>query len=600
MAEGLAAARRRRRWSWGLAGLLGLALALLLLAPWGVGAAFSAAERRLTLSDFQMQAVVEPTGAVQVRETITARFDGSWNGLVRQIPLLARRPGGVEPLGLRLISVTDPDGLPYRYERSQPEADLILKIFIPGAENASRTAVITYRLKRGLRFYPDHDEFNWNVTGNAWEVPIERASALVQLPPAVTGLHASIYTGPRGARGQDASLTIGADTVSSATTRRLDPGEGLTLAVGFAKGLVPPPSTLALLSDWWQARLSLLLPLLSAAVLAPLWWRFGRDPALGAVPVAYEPPEGLPPAVLGSLVAERVSGSALGATLLSLAVKGRLRIEAQQRQGVLFLRPGPRYVFTLLAGDAAPGPLLPHESYLIGTLFPSAEPGATVSTEELREHYYVHVPGFERLVMQAVLDERFFRRWPETVRALTFFGGLGLAAAVFVLAAALLPHDIVMLQGVAHPLVILGSLALTVALVGLFAWIMPSRTARGTAVLRQTLGFQDFLRRVEGPRIQRVELTPDLFERFLPYALVAGLTRQWAAGFQGILEAPPSWYGGDSTDFDPSDFGTSLEDCFSTTTGAMQSSPSSSSSSSGSSGGGSSGGGDGGGGGGGF
>ncbi len=599
MSEGLAAARwLRRRWRWGLGGLLGLALTLLLLAPWGAGAASSATERQLTLTDFQMQAVVEPTGAVQVRETLTARFDGSWNGLVRQIPLLARRPGGLEPLGLRVLAVTDPEGRPFRYESSHPGADLKLKIWIPGAENASRTAVITYRLKRGLRFYPDHDEFNWNVTGNAWEVPIERASAAVQLPPGVSGLHASVYTGPRGAREQNATLTIGADTVASSTTRRLEPGEGFTLAVGFAKGLVPPPSALEQLVDWWQGRLTLLLPLLCTAVLGPLWWRIGRDPAVGPVPVAYEPPEGLPPAVLGSLVAEQVSGSALSATLVALAVKGQLRIEQDQKK-LLFLNLGKRYVFTLLGTPAQRSALLPHEAYLLETLFASVEPGATVSTDQLRDHFYVHVPGFERLVMQAVLAQKFFRRWPGTVRALTFFGGLGLAGAALALTLVLLPHDIVLLQGEAHPWLILVSLALTVGLVGVFAWIMPSRTTRGTAVLRQTLGFQEFLRRVEAPRLELLVLTPELFERFLPYAMVAGLTRQWTAAFQGILEVAPSWYVG-SGDFDLTDFGTSLEDCFSTTTGAMQSSPSSSSSSSGSSGGGSSGGGDGGGGGGGF
>jgi uncharacterized membrane protein YgcG len=283
---------------------------------------------------------------------------------------------------------------------------------------------------------------------------------------------------------------------------------------------------------------------------------------------------------------------------VALAVKGQLRIEQDQRK-LLFLNLGKRYVFTLLGEPGQRSALLPHEAYLLDTLFPSGTAGDTVSTDQLRDHYYVHVPGFERLVKQAVLAERFFRRWPGTVRALTFFGGLGLAGAAVALALVLLPHDIVLLQGEAHPWLTFGSLALTVVLVGVFAWIMPSRTSRGTAVLRQTLGFQEFLRRVEAPRLERVVLTPELFERFLPYAMVAGLTRQWTAAFQGILEVAPSWYVG-SGDFDLTDFGTSLEDCFSTTTGAMQSSPSSSSSSSGSSGGGSSGGGDGGGGGGGF
>ncbi len=599
MAEGVPEARRRQRWTWRLASFLGLALSLLLLAPWGGSSGARASERQLRLTDFQMQAVVERSGAVQVRETLTARFDGSWNGLVRQIPLLAKRPAGLEPLGLQVISITDPDGTPYRTERSYPGRDLKLKIFIPGAENASRTAVITYRLKRGLRFYPDHDEFNWNVTGNDWEVPIERASAQVLLPPAVAQLHASIYTGPRGAKEHNASLTIGDNEVSSATTRRLEPGEGLTLAVGFAKGLVPAPSALAQLIGWWQGRLALLLPLLSALVLGRIWWTIGRDPALGSVPVAYEPPEGLPAAVLGSLVEQQVSASALGATLVDLAVKGHLRIEQQQHK-LAFLPLTKHYLFTLLTSTKQWKLLAPHEAYLIEHLFPSREIGTSVDTDDLRDSFYVHVPGFEKLVQQAVLAKGFYRRWPETVRGLTFAGGLIGAGVLAVLSLLLLPHDIAQLQGAADPLLAALSLGATLLVIIVFAWIMPSRTLRGVEVLRQTLGFQEFLRRVEAPRFKKVILTPELFERFLPYAMVAGLTSQWAAAFAGIVQAPPSWYVGSGDGFDINGFGSSLDDCCSTTSAAMSSSPSSSSSSSGSSGGGSSGGGDGGGGGGGF
>jgi uncharacterized membrane protein YgcG len=165
---------------------------------------------------------------------------------------------------------------------------------------------------------------------------------------------------------------------------------------------------------------------------------------------------------------------------------------------------------------------------------------------------------------------------------------------------AVLPHDITLLQPAADPLLTVLSLAATLALIGVFAWLMPSRTPRGVEVLRQTLGFQEFLRRVDAPRFERVIKTPELFERFLPYAMVAGLTKPWAAAFQGIVQTPPNWYVGSDDHFDIDGFGDRLEDCCRTTGSAMQSSPSSSSSSSGSSGGGSSGGGDGGGGGGGF
>ncbi|MCP9850990.1 DUF2207 domain-containing protein [Cyanobium sp. Morenito 9A2] len=582
-----------------LAVVFGLGLTLLLLAPGGGGAARAAAERSLELANFQMDAVVERDGSVQVRETLTARFQGSWNGIRRQIPLLAHRPGGLEPLGLQVESVTGGDGTPYRSETRRMGRDIELRLFVPGAADATRTVVLSYRVRNGVRFYPDHDEFNWNVTGNDWEIPIDRVSARVLLPEGVKGVHASVYTGERGAEGQDARLRVGARQVSAESTRRLENGEGLTLAVGFDKGLVAPPTPVEMALHWLRARLVLLLPLSTALILGSTWWRIGRDPALGSVPVAYEPPHGLPAAVLGSLVQENVDSVALGATLVDLAVKGHLRIEQQQHK-LAFLPLQKHYLFTLLTTTEQWKALAPHEAYLIEHLFPSREIGTSVDTDDLRDSFYVHVSGFESLVQKAVLTNGFYHSWPGTVRGLSFAAGLLGAVALILLALLLLPPDIAQLQWAADPLLTALSLGATVLLIILFAWIMPSRTLRGVEVLRQTLGFQEFLLRVEAPRFKQVILTPELFERFLPYAMVAGLTRQWANAFVGIMQAPPSWYVGTGERFDINGFGSSLDDCCSSTGSAMASSPSSSSSSSGSSGGGSSGGGDGGGGGGGF
>lgn len=599
MTEGPALPDRRpiRRWVALLAGLLlGLGLSLPLVAPGG--AAAGAAERQLELTGFQMLAEVARDGSVQVSETLTARFQGKWNGLRRQIPVLANRPGGIEPLGLRLLSASDGAGHAYRTETRRLGNDLELRVFVPGAEDASRTVVLRYRLGNGVRFYPDHDELNWNVTGNAWEIPIERVSARVQLPEAAQGLHASVYTGPLGCRGQDARLLIGEREVTAESTRRLEPGEGLTLAVGFEKGLVTPRSALQRALGWLQGRLALVLPLITGLILGRAWWLIGRDPALGSVPVVYEPPGGLPAAVLAGLAQQSVGSVSLGATLVDLAVKGHLRIE-ERRETVVFLPLAKHYRFSLLTSTRQWKGLAPHEAYLLEHLFPSRQVGESVDTRELRNHFYIHVPGFEKLVRQAVLAEGFYRSWPGTVRAVTLVGGIAAAMVVVVLATLLLPHDISRLQAVADPLLTGLALLATLVLIILFAWIMPSRTIRGVEVLRQTLGFQEFLRRVDGPRFNRVILTPELFERFLPYAMVAGLTKPWAAAFQGIVQAPPSWYAGSGDQFDIRGFGASLEECCSTTGSAMQSSPSSSSSS-GSSGSGSSGGGDGGGGGGGF
>ena len=95
-------------------------------------------------------------------------------------------------------------------------------------------------------------------------------------------------------------------------------------------------------------------------------------------------------------------------------------------------------------------------------------------------------------------------------------------------------------------------------------------------LLRQTLGFQEFLRRVDAPRFNAVIRTPELFERFLPYAMVAGLTTAWARAFAGIVQEPPRWYLSSDADFDVNHFSSSLDDCCRITSRSMVSSPSNS------------------------
>jgi uncharacterized membrane protein len=90
--------------------------------------------------------------------------------------------------------------------------------------------------------------------------------------------------------------------------------------------------------------------------------------------------------------------------------------------------------------------------------------------------------------------------------------------------------------------------------------------------------------------------SPDLFERYLPYAMALRVETKWAAGFEDIYRTPPDWYHGSSAGaFDTTSFTRSLSEMSTAASSTMSSSPSS-----GSGGGGSSGGGSGGGGGGGF
>jgi uncharacterized membrane protein len=147
--------------------------------------------------------------------------------------------------------------------------------------------------------------------------------------------------------------------------------------------------------------------------------------------------------------------------------------------------------------------------------------------------------------------------------------------------------------------VIAGSLSGLI--VGVFGWFMPARTIRGTRELEKVLGFQEFLVRVEADRLDRVVKTPELFERFLPYAMALGVEDDWAKAFEEIYTEPPRWYSGPSGvhTLRPGTFTSSLG-AMSTQAASVMASAPRSSGGSGFGGGGSSGGGFGGGGGGGF
>jgi uncharacterized membrane protein len=137
----------------------------------------------------------------------------------------------------------------------------------------------------------------------------------------------------------------------------------------------------------------------------------------------------------------------------------------------------------------------------------------------------------------------------------------------------------------------------------LFARAMPSKTATGSKMLRQCLGFQRYVEMAEKDRIRVLaEQDPTIFGRLLPYAMVLGVADQWADAFRDLLTEPPNWYvGSNYNTFSPRIFVNDLGNGMNTMGNTFSSQPKSQAGSGGSgfsSGGGFSGGGFGGGGGG--
>ena len=170
-----------------------------------------------------------------MREAITVDFRGAHQGLFRTIPVRYERRGLEFSLRVDDIHVFDENVAPLRTEVSRFGRAIRIKAWVPGAVDATRTVIITYRVRRALIDVDGHEELYWNVTGTEWDVPIRQAEAIVSSPAEIPleQIRSIAYTGPRGAAGADYTEERADAFLTFRTTRLLRPREGLTIAVGW-------------------------------------------------------------------------------------------------------------------------------------------------------------------------------------------------------------------------------------------------------------------------------------------------------------------------------------------------------------------------------
>jgi hypothetical protein len=258
-------------------------LALLLLSFGPFGALAQPVDPVERITGFSSDITIAPDGTLTVEETIAVNVQGNvfQRGIFRDFPTLyTDQYGNNVRVGYDVLRVTrDGRDEPYALENLTNgrrvrigNADVLL-------EHGIHVYSITYTTTRQIGFFEDHDELYWNVTGNGWEFPIDSAEAVVRLPGAEITQFA-YYTGPQGSRELNAAATrLSADAVRFNTTEPLGPYEGLTVVVGFPKGVVTPPTELeaarSYLRDNAANGVALFGLLALFAYYYYVWWRVG-------------------------------------------------------------------------------------------------------------------------------------------------------------------------------------------------------------------------------------------------------------------------------------------------------------------------------------
>ncbi len=555
--------------------------------------------RELRIEKFDAEIVVSPKGTIDVTETIQAHFlGGPWHGLYRTIPVEYVTPQGLNyTLFLNVKSVTDGEGRKLKFETSRVRHYRKLKIYVPDADNSTQIISIEYTVSDALRFFEDHDELYWNVTGDEWDVPIQSASARILLPQGTTNIRANPFTGAYRSTARDANVEIAGNGVEVRTRDPLRYHEGLTIAVAFDKGFVHEPTAVDSAALFLRSNWPLGLPLVAFGIMFYLWWTRGRDPRLRPIAAQYEPPDQLTPGEAGTLIDNSADMRDITATIVDLAVRGYLVIEQHQHDRMLGLVHDKDYNFILQKDRAEWAKLKPHEQVLLNGFFSAGTVGETISMSSLENHFYKNLPDIKSRIFESLVTHGYYRRRPDSVRAayigvgvvvgfLMVWGGSAIAASM----------------GMAPLTFIIAGISTGVVICG-FGWFMPAHTQQGARAMEGVLGFEDFLNHVESDRFNRMIKTPQMFEKFLPFAMALGVEKNWSKAFQGVMTEPPQWYrGGYGPNFYPIYFANDLHVMTSRASSALASAPRSSGGSGfgGGGGGGFSGGGFGGGGGGGF
>ncbi|MBI4164235.1 MAG: DUF2207 domain-containing protein [Acidobacteria bacterium] len=564
--------------------------------------------------DFRSEIDVARDGSMDVRETIKVRAEGKQirHGIYRDFPTRYRdRLGNFYTVGFDVLEARR-DGKPEPFDIDGIEDGKRVRLGDPDRELApgEYTYTLVYRTTRQLGLFADHDELYWNATGNGWVFPIDHAMAVVTLPAGIQRPAVLLdgYTGVNGSLGKDFESSVDFDVRATfVTTKPLQPYEGLTIVVSWPKGFIAEPTSEMKWRWFFEDNLSTLVGLAGLLLLTlyffAAWVLVGRDPARGEINPLYEPPPGLSPAAMRYVTEMGYDHKVFAAAVLSMAVQRYLTV--QEKDGG----------YTLIRGKADASKLSPEERAAGGKLFAA---GGTLELKDfnharinlaiealktwlrlnMEKIYFLTnrkylIPGivFSVLLLVVValtapgakkfvacfltvwlsvwsvgvyfLIGQVIHSWRDVRRGkpgqklaaaggatfVTLFSLPFLAGEVFA---------IIMLGTAVTPAVIV--ILLVVAGVNfLFHHLLKAPTRAGRAIMDKIDGFKMFLGATIQDRMKYMYspmMTPELYEKYLPYALALGMEEPWSEQFSEILQIAAQhgregeyrhpWYWGES------------------------------------------------------
>lgn len=487
-------------------------------------------------------------GDFEVEETHTLEFSGEpftfgfrtirtgGNGGNDAIKNIAVREGDI-------IYTQSTSREPHTYTVSRDGDEITIRWYFDPALGRN-TYTFSYTVEGGVAVGTgqegESDEIFWTIVPDDHPGRVDQSSATIKLPQGIqpqryTGTSEYIVAGYQNDELSNAVTTQVSDdgrTIFYQNTQPLLEGQSFQVRTQFPTGLLNIPTP-----QWQQQQqigdtisltlfvISLLLLVVGPLLVLLLWYLRGRDPQLSIVVPDYisEPPDNLPPAIVGTLIDEKADMQDIVSTLIDLANRGYVTMTEEDSNHV-FART-----------DKVANDLRPYEKQFLKDIFGKKEER---SLNDLRYKFASKLPNLRNMVYQELVDENLVPASPQSVRrSYGCFAGLLFAVAVasFFILTALFVETVDTI--VCIPLI----LGLTALLMWIAARHMPKKTAKGTEAAAKWNAFKQYLKNIE--RYADLEQSSEIFADYLAYAVAFGLERTWIRKFSSVPSTPiPRWY----------------------------------------------------------
>ncbi|MDZ7798267.1 MAG: DUF2207 domain-containing protein [Patescibacteria group bacterium] len=615
-----------------------LLLSVLILSFLIPGGAGQAQEKSWFFNKWDVGIQVNQDASIMVQEGLTYNFTGDFSYIKRRLP---------KTKGIKYdnISVLETDGSRLsedKVEIEETSSEVIVTVHF-NLSNTTHTWIFEYTAYGAIGFFEDYDELYWNVVAFDREVEIKKSQATVYLPQEIDpdNIKQKIYVGRSDSKEETLDYTAGSREINFFATD-IAPYENFTIVLGWPKNIVKYPGYLNITSEpessniyidgqalanktpanlligydinagekdiavkkfghttasqkvniekgkdkkldfnleakaWYfygkKAFYFLMYLYFASPVFVGLylylkWKKHGKDPkSKGTVIAQYEPPDHTRPAEMGTLIDEKADLHDITATIIDLAFQGYIRIHEEEDKSLFGKKTD--YTFEKRKDFFGDQTLKEYERMILSNLFGSKK---EVKLSDLKNKFYKMLKKIKSSLYKDVTALGYFERNPETVRHKYLVVGVVFVAAGWILF--LVP-------------------AIWGILIIIFGLVMPKKTKKGVQAKWHADGFKKYLHTAE--RFRLGQLTPETFEKYLSYAMVFKVEKQWAQRFKDIYNQPPDWYVGRGgiEAFAVTSFAANLSDSFNSVVASnLSSSPSSSSGFSGGSAGGGGGGG---------